>query len=167
MVAGSGSGSTGATTATLSTLAASTCGRDSLPAAARTIAVRRGSTASTVARPSGQVRTTTQSPVPGRRVASAAAAASSPPPMVTRCAPAAPMAVQTPRSTRTTRAGCWSARACPAYAVRNAVSHPRVDRSNVMRLLGSFGTTVCGAGTGQKRISRRLRSGIRRLAFLE
>ena len=100
---------------------------------ARIIAVRRGSTASAVSRPSGQSGPPAPSP---RRTAarsgSAGGARPAPPPArLARTGPSAASAVQTPRSTRVTRPGRRSRTAVAAYAARSA-SQPRAVRSMVM-----------------------------------
>ncbi len=128
--AASGSGCTGSTTAAASRLAASTWPLASLPAVRRTSAVRRGSTASTVTGPSGQVDSSTQSPAQGSAVRSRAAAASTAPPRLARTGPCGLSTVQTPRSTRATRPGRWPARRS-RWAAQPA-SQPRAVRSRVM-----------------------------------
>lgn len=105
----SGSGSIGSTTAAMSRLAANTCPLACFPAVRRTTAVRRGSTASAVIRPSGQSRTTNQSPAHGKASGSWAAAASSAPATLARTGPVTVATVYTPRSARSTRPGRQSA----------------------------------------------------------
>src|SRR5690606_35296050 len=128
----SGSGWTGSTTAAVSRFAASTWPCDCRPAVCRTTAVRRGSTLSMVLRWPGQVRSATQSPAQGRATGSRATAASSRPDRLARSGPAAVSTVHTPRSTRVTRPGRWSGRACAAKAEAKASSQPRDARSNVI-----------------------------------
>src|SRR5690606_25236026 len=97
-------------------------------------ALRRGSTASAETRASGQVRTTTQSPAQGSRAGSCPAAVSSAPARLARVSPVAVSTVQTPRSARATRPGCWPSPgvANSAYAEAKAASHPRDARSYVI-----------------------------------
>src|SRR2546421_2317239 len=94
--------------------------------------VRRGRTASTVVRRSGQVRTTTQSPAQGSASGSRAPSLSSAPPRLARAAPSEPSRQQTPRSTRVTRAGRWSGRSNRAYPAPTCSSQPSAYRSMVI-----------------------------------
>ena len=75
---------------------------------------RRGSTASIVIRRSGQSRTTTQSPAQGSATGSRDGRGAGRPARLARSGPAAVSTVHTPRSTRVTRPGRWSGRACAA-----------------------------------------------------
>ncbi len=104
-----GSGCSATTSPTRSTLAQITCPSADLPAVARTTAVRRGSTCSTVVRWSGHSRITHQSPVHGASVGSCAMRDSTAPPQEARTGPVSVSTPATPLSTRTTRPNVASA----------------------------------------------------------
>jgi hypothetical protein len=109
---------------TVSTLAASTCPCESREAEARTIDVRRGSSAASSGSPSGpgpgSGRSAAQSPVHGVHTGSGEYTAA----VLARSGPDSPTTSHRPRSTPTTRTGVSPAARCSANSRSRSSSQP-------------------------------------------